>query len=594
MSYTEELYDSKKHKTFEQEMMDVGRVPNIITGILCIIFICFTSGLTSLVKGVEGELPLRETVIFIGTLVFLMLALEYIIAPVTNHFITRNISALLQENAVKPLEELERTLLVKKLMRCPVKISIQVALVFSFEMAIAITLLYYVFEVRLSSVRFIGCTCFFGSYISAIVSFSYAERLCSEKAAKLVEKGMDHKTVNNEEYFGISLKLRIVLAIILPYFFSYSISFIYYVFAMTRQVQRAALFTNLTVLVILSTSISIVISFFVFYQFSGSFKIINKMLEKFTSGDFTNNNALPVDLKNEISYNIYLVNNIINYVKQIANDAEVTSIYILNSTSELLNSSNETVENSTVELNSIKDCIEKMERATDLLGKITDRTADVRFTAENTKENVKESNQLLTANLVKMEEITNANLDTIAGIKNLSKKIEDIWEIITKVDAIAEKTIIIAFNAELEATSAGEQGEKFHIIANEIRRLASTISDSTKEIKERITAIQHSSDNLIITSEGSTQKIREGSEFFVSLNEQFNELHLSSDITAESATEIQDSTNNQDNSFIEIDKTLREISKGFENFSNYAKQIMSAAEKIKTAAILLNKNEGDE
>ena len=118
--------------------------------------------------------------------------------------------------------------------------------------------------------------------------------------------------------------------------------------------------------------------------------------------------------------------------------------------------------------------------------------------------------------------------------------------------------------------------------------------DSTKEIKERITAIQHSSDNLIITSEGSTQKIREGSEFFVSLNEQFNELHLSSDITAESATEIQDSTNNQDNSFIEIDKTLREISKGFENFSNYAKQIMSAAEKIKTAAILLNKNEGDE
>ena len=142
-----------------------------------------------------------------------------------------------------------------------------------------------------------------------------------------------------------------------------------------------------------------------------------------------------------------------------------------------------------------------------------------------------------------MAEISDANLDTITGIKKLSEKIENVWGSINTIESIAEKTRIIAFNAELEASYAGENEEKFHIVANEIRRLASTITDSIKEIKERILAMQHSSDNLIITSEAGTQKVREGSDIYINMvEEQFNEVKMSSDITAEAALKIQKTT----------------------------------------------------
>ncbi len=226
-----------------------------------------------------------------------------------------------------------------------------------------------------------------------------------------------------------------------------------------------------------------------------------------------------------------------------------------------------------------------MENATEILSKITERIVDVRFTAENTKKTVNESSSLLDANIAKMTQITTANLNTITGIKKLSEQIEKIWDIINTIDGIAGKTQIIAFNAELEASYAGDQGEKFHIIANEIRRLASTISDSIQEIKNQVTQIQHSSDNLIITSEASTQKIREEKDFLSNMDEQFSSLRLSSDITAESATQIQDNTNNQDRSFIQIDLALKEISLGFDKFSASAKQLNEAAEKIRTIGL---------
>ena len=111
-----------------------------------------------------------------------------------------------------------------------------------------------------------------------------------------------------------------------------------------------------------------------------------------------------------------------------------------------------------------------------------------------------------------MTEITDANVSTISGIRELGEKISGIWEIVKIINDIADQTRIIAFNAELEASSAGDSGKNFHIVANEVRRLAAGITKSVDQIKERITEIQHSSDNLIITSESGTEKIREGLE----------------------------------------------------------------------------------
>ena len=69
---------------------------------------------------------------------------------------------------------------------------------------------------------------------------------------------------------------------------------------------------------------------------------------------------------------------------------------------------------------------------------------------------------------------------------------------------------IDAFNAALEASSAGEAGKRFSVVAGEIRRLADSVTDSTREIEAKISEIQDSISRLVITSEKEASGITAG------------------------------------------------------------------------------------
>ena len=215
---------------------------------------------------------------------------------------------------------------------------------------------------------------------------------------------------------------------------------------------------------------------------------------------------------------------------------------------------------------------------------ILGRISEVTDIARKTTTNVEIGFETLRSNLEKMNEITEANISTITGIKVLSEKIESIWEIVNIIKDISDQTRIIAFNAELEASGAGEAGKKFHIVANEVRRLAAGITNSVVQIRERITEIQHSSDNLIITSESGTEKIREGCELTTNLESKFSEIKTSSEITAESAIEIQSIIQQQSSAFDQIVATIREIATGIENFSASTNTVNTATDRLKNAA----------
>ena len=134
---------------------------------------------------------------------------------------------------------------------------------------------------------------------------------------------------------------------------------------------------------------------------------------------------------------------------------------------------------------------------------------------------------------------------------------------------------------------ARDSGRNFHIVANEVRRLAAGITNSVELIKEQITEIQHSSDNLIITSESGTEKIREGLELSEKLKEKFNDIQSSSEITVESANQIKEIIHQQSAAFDQIVATVRQISSGIENFSTSTSTVNNTAQNLKDAANLL-------
>ena len=92
----------------------------------------------------------------------------------------------------------------------------------------------------------------------------------------------------------------------------------------------------------------------------------------------------------------------------------------------------------------VKEILATMEETDAQTRSIVDKIGDVTEIAENTAKNVESGFETLQSNLDKMNDITQANVTTIAGIRELGEKIGSIWEIVKIINDIADQTRIIA------------------------------------------------------------------------------------------------------------------------------------------------------
>ncbi len=238
----------------------------------------------------------------------------------------------------------------------------------------------------------------------------------------------------------------------------------------------------------------------------------------------------------------------------------------------------------------VKEIVATMEDNNALSENIAVKIKDVSSVAVKTSSDVSDGVQHLELNVAQLREIADANQNTINGIKKLSEKIDNIWDIVTLINSVADQAKIIAFNAELEASSAGEAGKNFHIVATEIRRLADGIIDGTKEIKEKINEIQQSSDSLILASENGTVKINEGCDTAKNLEERFESIKNASEVTATSAGDITTIIQQQAAASEQILITLKQIAAGVENFTAATESISTASQNLKAIATELNES----
>ncbi|BBP03838.1 hypothetical protein TPL01_04710 [Sulfuriferula plumbiphila] len=107
-------------------------------------------------------------------------------------------------------------------------------------------------------------------------------------------------------------------------------------------------------------------------------------------------------------------------------------------------------------------------------------------TVKQNAENARQANQLVVSAAdvaVKGGQVVDKVVDTMASIKDSSRKISDI---IGVIDGIAFQTNILALNAAVEAARAGEQGRGFAVVAAEVRNLAQRSAGAAKEIKSLI------------------------------------------------------------------------------------------------------------
>ena len=197
---------------------------------------------------------------------------------------------------------------------------------------------------------------------------------------------------------------------------------------------------------------------------------------------------------------------------------------------------------------------------------IVDKTGSVATIASKMEEHVRHGFAVLEKNVKKMGDIKEKNSGVINGIILLSNKVNKIRDIVRIINTITDQTKVIAFNASLEAASAGETGKRFSVVAGEVNRLADNIAVLTRQIREQVEEIQNSSSSLIVYSEEGSDRIAEGYKLVKDLEDVFKEIRSAAEITSNQAQTITVSTQEQLKSSEQMHTAISEVSRGVKHF----------------------------
>ncbi len=97
--------------------------------------------------------------------------------------------------------------------------------------------------------------------------------------------------------------------------------------------------------------------------------------------------------------------------------------------------------------------------------------------------------------------------DTSKRIKRLGESSQEIGNIVELINDIAEQTNILALNASIQASMAGEAGRGFAVVADEVQRLAERAATATKQIEVLVRTIQTDTNEAVVSMERSTTDV---------------------------------------------------------------------------------------
>ncbi len=130
--------------------------------------------------------------------------------------------------------------------------------------------------------------------------------------------------------------------------------------------------------------------------------------------------------------------------------------------------------------------------------------------AERSVSIAKKGSDVVQATIRGMDTIREQIQDTSKRMKRLGESSQEIGDIVSLINDIADQTNILALNAAIQASMAGDAGRGFAVVADEVQRLAERASAATKQIEALVKTIQNDTHEAVISMEQTTTQVVNG------------------------------------------------------------------------------------
>jgi len=208
-------------------------------------------------------------------------------------------------------------------------------------------------------------------------------------------------------------------------------------------------------------------------------------------------------IADSVNFTIDALRTLVTTINATANEVSASTDVTMKTALDLSEASNQQTREIASASAAITDMAESMVGVT----KEADNSADV---AQKSMDIAQNGAQVVRGTIGSMEKIRETIQDTSKRVKRLGESSQEIGDIVGLITEIADQTNILALNAAIQASTAGDAGRGFAVVADEVQRLAERAGNATKQIEGLVNAIQADTNEAVKSMEVSTAGVVEG------------------------------------------------------------------------------------
>jgi len=163
---------------------------------------------------------------------------------------------------------------------------------------------------------------------------------------------------------------------------------------------------------------------------------------------------------------------------------------------------------------------------------------------------------------------------------DLGRKSQEIGAVLDIVSELAEQTNILAINATIEASGAGDAGKRFAVVAEEIRKLADRVANSTKGIRAQVEDVRGAVNTTVMATETGAKAVDAGARQFTEVAVSFREIAGLVGTTTEAAREIELSTKQQATAAEQVRVAVTDVAQATQETETSSSQTLQTASQL--------------
>jgi len=293
---------------------------------------------------------------------------------------------------------------------------------------------------------------------------------------------------------------------------------------------------------------------------------------------------VEIKTEDEIGTLAVSYNQLLDLIVYLIRQTHESSRRLAQSSSEILAATEQQASGSAEQAASIAETTATMEELASTYRQIAENADQVVTMAEASLGSAESGQQAVLNTLTAMEDIKTRTQTSANKILALGERSQQIGQVLTIINSIADQTKILALNAAIEAARAGDAGKGFSVVAVEIRKLAESVVDSTREISGIMTEIQSSANDLVLSTEHELRQVQSGVDLANTTGGSLDRILDSVEQTTVAAKEISAATQQQKSATDQVVRAMREVAAVAQQTAAGSRQVASSAEALSDMA----------